>query len=393
MNKVFIVRIVTLFAFLFIMMKLNFYWWSGEPYPGDWRSLMVSGQAISEGKNPYLSNEKTPLIPAYDRYGNSRDMVLQNLNPPAALFLFQIIAGINVQVSYWIWFVFSFLLFLTCIYLLLRSYPSPDWLQLSIWALSSTFFLYVLMVGQIYIQLAFISILAWLGLKNKQFVLAGCLIGLLIAIKPNFVIWPTALFLIGYYKTAIISGITFLMVSGFSALVYGINIFPDWFKVMGSAWWVNNPINMSIIGLLDRLNFTGIEVIVTVLIIIGFLAFVFWLRPPWEDVSGLSLAISLFISPFAWVYYAVFLLPVYLTRKWTLLSMISASCFLFPASLVFFLGKISPTMSIFMGLIYYLGLLFILIDLILHSKRSKKGSILFEWLHHTITQPNSPTPL
>ncbi len=153
----------------------------------DFGSFVASGQLANEGKNPYSSDSPLVFIVDFSEIGMEGDA--PNLNPPISVLLFQYIASLNPITAIKFWRITSILLFLASLFILHMTYPMTGFQAYMrfAWAISLAGFWHTIQLGQIYCLILFLAVLTYFFQKNNRFILAGICLGVLIAIKPNFV--------------------------------------------------------------------------------------------------------------------------------------------------------------------------------------------------------------
>ena len=319
-------------------------------YLGDYGAFLASGTAINHGLDPY-TGEILARWMVISRLGASSP----NLNPPIMLPLFAVLALLPPLLSFWLWRLFSALCYGAVIHLLRRRYAPPKcWLVV---ALMLAGFWYTLALGQVYSVLALIATTAWLLLPRRP-VLAGVAIGVLVAVKPNFAIWPLLLLVSGTWLPVLISGIVAAILSLVPALIYGPSIYRLWTHGLASYSGVAEPLNASLPGLLARLGLPWLSLPACCILVAALMLTVWRRRPQVSQVSSLGLVASLVVSPLAWVGYTVMLLPVF----WS-----SRSALAWPAAIMLsvpplLLWTISRFSSLPASLPYVCGLLMLLVS-------------------------------
>ena len=142
-----------------------------------------------------------------------------------------------------------------------------------IWALTLAGLWHTLVLGQIYILLLFFTTLGWIFLRREQYIAAGVAIGLIVAIKPNFIIWPLFLLISGYSLTSAISVISGLVISLIPVAVYGTKIYTQWLAASSlQIETLRMPGNSSILGLSARFDNIPLGIGISILLIIALLA-------------------------------------------------------------------------------------------------------------------------
>jgi hypothetical protein len=172
-----------------------------------------------------------------------------------------------------------------------------------------------LFLGQIYIPLVLAAVGAWLLLERGWMIAAGILIGILVALKPNFAVWPTLLFLTGRFRPAMISGVTALVISAIPVAVFGPEVYRLWLAAVAGG--PDRPYfltNASILGLAMRADVATLGTIVSLLLLVAAALWALIRRPPIQDTSTVALLLGVLASPIGWVNYTLFLLPVFCWR-------------------------------------------------------------------------------
>ena len=296
----------------------------------DFGSFVASGRAAAEGLNPYGIYPLTfrVVMPGFEAWN-------PNLNPPISALLFQLFDLADPHRMFRIWYGISIALYCATVLLLLRRYPDPPRLVLTLWAFALAGFWDTLLLGQIYIPLVLAGIAAWLLLEKGPDVWAGVLIGVVVAIKPNFAVWPVLLILSRHFAPGFVAIAAAAAISAVPLVVYGPEIYRQWLELLASdqerAFFLTNA---SIVGLASRAGIAEIGLALSLLLLAGSALWAFRFRPDPLRASALALLVSLLASPIAWVHYTLFLIPVLLWR-WDLNGMrLVAVLFIVPVSFV-----------------------------------------------------------
>ncbi|MBA3638265.1 MAG: DUF2029 domain-containing protein [Acidobacteriota bacterium] len=279
----------------------------------DFGSFMGSGQAGIAGENPYGIHPLTfhVVLPGFDVWN-------PNLNPPVSVPLFGLLWRLGPQHAFVLWWGISLLCFIAAVTLLVRRYgQGPAWL-LPLWAVALAGMWDTLALGQIYLPLVLATVGSWLLLERGRYLVAGVLMGIVIAVKPNFAVWPVILLLAGHVRTPLTAAITAALLSVIPVLTHGPRIYRQWVDLVasdtGRAAFLTNA---SIPGLALRLD-AGLAGIVLSIVLLTTLAL--WAvrqRPAPLQASALGILGGIAASPIAWVHYTLFLLPVFFSRRWT----------------------------------------------------------------------------
>ena len=277
----------------------------------DFGSFYESGAAVSRGEDPYGVYPLTNHVSTNWFTGFN-----QNLNPPTLLPLFQALSALPPQAAYLLWWSVSLMCFGGLLLCLRRWNPGQlDRMGMlflcSIGGVSDT-----LHLGQIYLPLALLSCAAWTMIRDgRSDLLAGVLIGILAAIKPNFLVWPAILFLAGGRRPAAAAGATFLLANFAAALFYGIDVYREWLALLAAdGARLSFPTNGSLIGFFARLGWAAPGYVAAAMLLIASAFWAWVTRPDLLRASSVGLVVSLLASPIAWAHYAILLVPMLVIR-------------------------------------------------------------------------------
>ncbi len=274
----------------------------------DFGSFVASARAAKEGLNPYGIYELTLHVelPGFESWN-------PNLNPPISALLFQLFDIADPHVSYRIWRWISIAFYAATVVLLVRRFAGVQAVIVALWAFALAGFWDTLFLGQIYLPLVFAGVAAWMLLERGNGLAAGILIGIIVSMKPNFLVWPALLFLSGYYRPALIASITAGIISAIPLLVYGPEVYRQWFELVASdrerAFFLTNG---SFAGLAARAGMPMLGLILSLALLAGLALWAFLRRPDVLVASALALVAALLASPLGWIHYTLFLLPVLL---------------------------------------------------------------------------------
>jgi hypothetical protein len=318
----------------------------------DFGSFWASGEATTRGGDPYGIHPLTfhVVMPGFEAWN-------PNLNPPVALPLFQLFASFPPQAAFRAWWAVSLVGYALTLGLVLLAYRDrlgPERLLLGgLWALALAGFWDTLVLGQIYVPLAFASVLAFLLLRSGRPVLAGLAIGVLAAVKPNFLVWPALLLIAGHPRAALSAGATFAVLSAAPLLAYGPGVFRAWAAVIGDdpgrATFLTN---VSIGGLLQRAGVEGAGLPAGAALLGGLALWARVARPDRLQTSAVALAAALLASPIAWVHYALCLVPVFFEWPRNALLRCAGLLLLVPVPLVLELTDAGPALRATLGSLY-----------------------------------------
>jgi hypothetical protein len=355
---------IVCFYFIVVLMINVFPFLGGQPQPLDFSSFYASGVQIRNGENPYNPDSEYVWKFNFPRVGAGGKMI--NLNPPITAMIFGYISRFNLHQSFRTWQAVSTILFTGLIFVLTTLYKQNISPLIFIWSFTLVGFWQTLTLGQIYVFLLFFIIVGWVSIQRKKYVLAGMAIGLVVAIKPNFIIWPIFLLVSGYYVTFITSVLSALLISLIPVLYYGIQIYEQWLEA--SSLRIETlilPGNSSILGLTARFREIDAGIVISIILVCTLLYFskrkTSGRMDYSENVSALGIMASILASPIAWVGYTIFLLPIYFSlKKWTYPVIISAAILSLPFGFILKLWQTSFLNLVIFGWFYGWGILFLL---------------------------------
>jgi hypothetical protein len=338
----------------------------------DFGSFIASGQFANSGQNPY--SIESPLILKVEFPKINRGGVSPNLNPPVSVMLFQMIANTNPYKSAIVWRILSAILYLLSILLLYRFYRENNSysLWLILWALSLAGFWQAILLGQIYIPFVLTAVGAWILIKKEQSLWGGILLGMLIAIKPNFIFWALALMTIGNWGVFISAGVTATLISATPLFFYGGKIYIQWLQAV-AAYTPNMlifPGNNSLQGLTSRFGSAQAGAVLSVILGSAILLYIFKNKPSMISTNALGILTSLLISPLTWPSYTLLTLPIFFEKAgWTWRLWMAAFLFAIPFYFPLKLFQESFFNFVFFGWFYGWGLLLLLADTLIEIKK------------------------
>jgi hypothetical protein len=311
----------------------------------DLEAFLASARAAGLGLNPYDLQAIPHELPPQYAWGYN-----PNLNPPVSLVLFASLPRSDPYTLYVIWWGISFLLYVSVVGWLVKVYR-PAW-PVVLWAFTLAGFWGALSLGQVYIPLLLLAVGAWLALKNGREILAGVLIGLFVAWKVNYLVWPVLLLLAGRSRSAVSALATFLGVSLVPVIIYGPQVYSQWFALASRTGATSYPTNASLVSITARLNIPWLGYLLAAGILLALAIWAWRARPDALMASGIALAATMVVSPIAWVHYSLFLLPVYFSLRWTRPVWVSAYLFTVPIILVNLMGNGPAWLAITGGATY-----------------------------------------
>ncbi|MCB5175728.1 glycosyltransferase family 87 protein [Microvirga lenta] len=349
--------------------------WSEYPRmtPGaslwDFGSFVASGRAAKEGLNPYGIYPLTlhVQLPGFESWN-------PNLNPPVSALLFQLFDLTEPHQSYLIWRWISVAFYIATVALLAFHFRGADMPIFVIWAFALAGFWDTLFLGQIYLPLVFATVAAWVLLERGAPLAAGILIGVVIAMKPNFLVWPVLLFLAGHRLPVLAAVATAALISAVPLVVYGPEIYRQWFELVASdrdrAFFLTNA---SFAGLAARAGVPSLGLVLSLALLGGLAAWAFWRRPGITRVSSLALVASLLASPLGWIQYTLFLLPVLMSHRYRPAMWVVMGLLIVPVPFIINQFGKSALVQFTIGSAYGWALVLCLIVLLVDEWRELKG--------------------
>jgi Glycosyltransferase family 87 len=336
----------------------------------DFGSFVASARATREGLNPYGIYSLTLHVsfPGFEAWN-------PNLNPPISALLFQLFDLADPHVSFRIWWAISVLCYGAAVLLLVRRYGRPDWWLLVPWAFALAGFWDTLVLGQIYLPLVLAATAAWLLLERGEGRWAGLLIGLVVAMKPNFLVWPALLFLSGHRRPALVAVATAAAISAVPLVVLGPEVYRQWFELLASdrdrAVFLTNA---SLTGLTARMGLPALGALLGIALLGAAALWALRGRPAATHASALALLLALLASPIAWIHYTLFLLPV-LVSRWSSMA-IRLVALLLVVPVPFILDRFGqPTLvQVTTGSLYNWALVLCLAALLMHGREEPEPS-------------------
>jgi len=273
------------------------------------------------------------------------DVDQPNLNPPFSLPFFEFVAQFDPKAGFAVWFTISAVLYLVVLVMLARAYPAHTSVARIGWALSLAGLWSALGLGQIYMPLLLVSMGAWLLLRHGRSIPAGILIGVLVALKPNFVVWPILLLLAGHWLVALTAFGFTAVLSLVPLLRYGSGVYGAWLDATDRFTTLTMPGNSSFMGFAARAGVPWLGACVGGILLLVLAVWGWRYRPPALTVSRLALIGALLAAPLAWSGYTLILLPVLWERKWTIPLRAAALILIMPGGLATLLPSLDTVLN------------------------------------------------
>jgi hypothetical protein len=333
----------------------------------DFGSFVASGRAAGQGLDPYGIYPLTFRVelPGFESWN-------PNLNPPPSLPLFQALAGLDPSAAFRLWWAVSLLCYCAAVWLLARRYGGG--VVAVLWAFALAGLWDTLVLGQIYLALVLAAVAAWLLLDRGRPVAAGLLIGLVVAVKPNFAVWPVLLLLAGHTRPAAAAVLSATLAAVVPVLIYGPEVYAQWVDlVLRDSSRAIFLTNASLSGVAHRLGLPLLGMGLSLGLLAAMAAWVRRWRPHSLRVSALALVVALLASPIAWVHYTLFLLPIFFASRWSPPLMMSAALLVVPVPMVLYLLDAAPWLQASIGSVYGWAVTLCLAALLLQSGTASEG--------------------
>jgi hypothetical protein len=276
-------------------------------------SFWASGWAAAHGQNPYAVY---PLTWTFHLDGHPGTVVDLNLSPPALLPFFAAFSWVSVDAAARIWSLISALLIIGSAALLVAENCAHVQHRQILWFLLARAMFNTLWLGQDYSLMIALAVAAWVLLARDRQLAAGILLGVLVAAKPNYALWPLLLVFCGRWKaTAVAAGVAAALCALPLAL-YGPGIYGEWMRAVASDphWFFPNEV--SLIGLATRAGHARVGEALAAALLIASCVVVVWKRQSLRVTSGVALSVGMLASPLAWYQYAMLLAGPLFARRW-----------------------------------------------------------------------------
>jgi hypothetical protein len=325
-------RVYFLITSIFVLLSALAFTRADQEGDSPFATFWVSGRAATAGLNPYAIY---PL--SYqghlERFGGTDLRAESNLNPPIMLPLFQLASHLSLLAFSYTWTVLSFLLLISCVRVLTKVNPDMQTRQL-LWLMICAPTLETLGELQIYFLLLALAMVALISLRRGRPLLAALAIGLLVAIKPIFILWPVLMLFSGQTRIAVKSFVSTFVFSILPIPFYGIAIYREWFSVIvRDPHWIV-PINISLIAYARRLHCPVAGIAAALVLFVVTALWVRWAKPNVLQASAVILCASVLCSPLAWVAYMLPAAPFLIMRRWGKMETIGAGLLMTPLSYV-----------------------------------------------------------
>jgi len=319
----------------------------------DFGAFYMAGVAQDEGLDPYgvypaLADETGENFGYTDGRGHS-----PNLNPPISLYPARLLANADPEDVRFALNIVSGVVFVACAYALLRAYPEHRTVQGMLWIAAFGGFWYTLWLGQVYVLLFALGLGAWLLIQRGTHPLvAGLLIGLVVAFKPHFALWPLFLLLAGHPRIALASFGVAAAVSAVPLVLEGPGVYQQWLEAAQAYPRLALSGNASLVGQAERIGVPELGYLLSIALVMLATTVMWFARPAALRASSWGIVVALLASPIAWIGYGLMAMPVLLSRRWGQPEWAAA---LGTTGLWFILGRGEPFLAASLLLLYLLA--------------------------------------
>jgi Glycosyltransferase family 87 len=281
----------------------------------DYGSFYASGSLANLHDNPYRDHLLVNHIRGFNRFGpdtplQGKNIDAINLNPPVVLYLFRLLARLEPRASFKTWQCISVGLFTASILIVLRMYPEAGLRIRLLWVLALGGVWYTFLLGQIYTILLLGTVLAWWALRKQKQIIAGIAIGLVCAVKPNFLVWPGLLIVGRSKKTGFTAMATTSVLSAIPLVLQGPIVYRQWIALCREYNGFELPTNSSLLAMFSRAGIPSVGYATTIAMLMAVTVWVFIKKPDTLYTSEIGLLASLFAGPISWIGYTIMLIPV-----------------------------------------------------------------------------------
>ncbi|MGC2618401.1 MAG: glycosyltransferase family 87 protein [Acidobacteriaceae bacterium] len=278
-------------------------------------SFWASGWAAAHHQNPYATY---PLTWVFHLPGHPGKVVDLNLSPPAMLPLFVALSWFDPNVGVVVWTLMTALIVIGCAALLIVQYPGQIQHRQILWLLLARAVLNTMGLGQDYALFIGLAVGAWILLERNRQIAAGIFLGLLIAFKPNYVLWVVLLVFCGRWKASAVAAGVAAALCALPLALYGPGIYGEWMRgVAGDPHWFF-PNEVSISGFATRIGHPRVGQGLAAILLAGSCGVVVWKRPSLRNTSGIALSVGMLASPLAWFHYALLMAGPLFAKRWDL---------------------------------------------------------------------------
>jgi hypothetical protein len=365
--------LVTIAVFGFMTTRPN------PPQLWDLGLFILASRAASLDLNPYV-----PRPELMDGWKTTLEFTtVPSVNPPHSVLMFQPAAWVDPLVQAQVVYATSIAAYLALVVLLAVVYRdnlSPSRIA---WMLALAAFWQILAVFNVYTYVALIAGIAWVLATKGRWTLAGIALGILAAIKMNFLTLPALLFLAGYRKVAAVSLVPFAAIWALPVIAYGPDVYLQWLAVIPPSfpaspdYWINMN-NASLVAQFGRMGLPQAGMPLSVLLLGCLAAWVWATRPRPTEVMPLGLVAGVLAAPLGYLAYFLCLLPVFISRRrWSPLLTVAAFLMLIPHQFIWKWAGMGPLEMAAAGSVYFFAYVLVAVDLVKEQLASRSRALPF----------------
>jgi hypothetical protein len=189
-------------------------------------------------------------------------------------------------------------------------YPAERLRIRILWILAMGAVWYTFHLGQIYMILLSCASLAWWALRKQKWLVAGISIGVICAIKPNFLVWPGLLIVGRSKKIGFTAFATTGLLSAIPLFLQGPVIYREWLAACRGFNGYELPGNASLLAICSRAGIPQVGFALTILLLLAVTLWILATKPEALYTSEIGILASLVAGPISWLGYTVLLVPV-----------------------------------------------------------------------------------
>jgi len=295
----------------------------------DFGAFWAAGDAANAGRDPY---QTTALARAVVAPGGTERAT--NLNPPVSVLAFQLLARVPPAVAFRAWQVGSALGYVGMVAGLTLGARPHAWGRALLVLLWEPFWSTV-DLGQIYVGLA-VAVLVATALLRRNPAVAGLVIGAVVALKPQFVLWPLFLLAARQRRPAVAGAISAAALSLLPVVFGHVDWYVGWWHAIARWRFLAFSDNLSLVSILARAGVPdGLAAVATAGVVGTLVAFARHRRIDSQRASTVGLVAAILAGPVSWVGYATVLAPdVLIQPKWSEATLVAAALLAIPGALI-----------------------------------------------------------
>jgi len=239
-----------------------------------------------------------------------------NLNPPISVYGFDYLSRLPAARVEAAFLVGSLLLLALSVGLLMAAYPDKRNLLVLLAVVSLAGVWHMVWYLQLYAPLILAITCSWLLMRRGNLLIAGVMLGLVVAVKPNFGVVILALLAARHFKVALPALGTAALISAAPLLISGPLIYEQWIELVTSFKGLVWTSNASLVSAGARFH---LPLVGYALASIALLLVLYWqwrFRPPVLQSTAAAITAALMIGPVSRAGYTLVLLPFFFSQRW-----------------------------------------------------------------------------